>query len=572
MKTASKTEKLDQFGWSFIRSSRFWWSIAATGLVVVLTLVLSHFVFVQSYSQRHGLRLERQNAHDTLWHLALMESINRSIMQWSLPPENPVFAGEQLRGYHYLNDLIWVGVHRLTTISLVQLYLVVAPIALAGLFVISSLLLFRRISSSKIEIVCGTVLLTIGSGLAAIASTLFPNALIQQSLFWLDQPTHYGFNQQLLLALSVVNTVLWELRGKKRWWVLAFLIASLAAIKVYAVLILLPALLLGYGWWWVRGQERSVLGGWFLGGLGAAVFLLLNKGETGWPFIVYPGYFFRTMFEAGDRLNASVWELQRQVFAADHNYLRLVIHWAYAATVFYLGNFGVKVLGIVLAVVVAIKTIWLQQKMSWSPFVITLVAMVIGSCLAPALLIQKGVVWNTIQFMHFAQAPLVVLLILAWQKLGLKSFWQQTVLVLLTVLALPTTMMSVSQMRFSSEFVTFSNKDLAFLAQLSGEQFADKQILVSASLRSTALVPAFAGRSVYLTDPIIVQILGLDATERYQQVMHSEKVFCPLGFVLVDKVDGGKNSGLSAEASLVITDCDEINQASDSGQLRDSNE
>lgn len=514
-------------------------AVFQTLLVLVLTGILSNSIIKQSFSPSYGLLLEKQTSHDTIWHLALMGSLDRAVTEFKLVPENPVYSGQSLKGYHYFNDLLWVLVHKGTGVSIEILYLFVAPVALSFLFVISSLWLMQTVSENKATKLLGTILLTVGAGLAAFAPLIFKEAVVHQSLFWLDQPTHYIVNQQLLLSLTMVNLVLVLLfkqlhkkaanrslkKSLKYIGAFSCLLALLAVTKVYAVLILVPAVGLGFGWRWLQGKDRDIFFGWVLGTTAAISLLLLNTGETGWPFIWSPGWFFKSLFESGDRLNAGVWELERQVFAQHNNLPRLIIHWGYAAIVFYIGNFGIKLLGFAFGTWLLARNIISSTHKKSTFFIMTLLFLALGSLTAPALFVQKGVIWNTIQFMHFAQAPLVVLLVLGIERLQIETIWKHSMLVTLILISLPTTLLSVYQQQTVRDYFYASPTTLEKVSSLSALP-AETTVIVDKPIANTAVVPAFAHRSVYYTDPIITEILELHTGDRHQNIFEKDD-FCP---------------------------------------------
>lgn len=468
---------------------------------LICSVLLASFVFLQRVPDFGGeLVLQKYGASDAFWHLALMKFLARAV-----PPENPVVAGEVLRGYHYFTDLFMAGVHKSSNLSLELLSFWLAPVLLAGLWAASAWNFFRSVLGSQKFAKAATTLLVLGSGFHWLAGWFFPQAGKLESVFWLDQPTNYALNLQLLLSLGLLPLIAWLLMEKKlRWIALVILTGALAGIKVYAAVLVIPALLFASFIEWRKTRDQLLAASAVGGGALAAAILASSPSLLGFPFFWAPGWFIRSLYEAGDRLNYPTWEIHRQLFGQTKNWPRLGIHWLTGITTFFVGNFGTKLIGLW----------WLPKRALSSRVDIFFAFLLLGSVLAPMLFLQKGIVWNSVQFLHYAQLPLVYFLATGLQKWGRKGIF---VLVTAVLLSLPGTFLSSwrnlnphNYLRYDSSFVS-SLQQLPQIAQSSW-------LIVGPSLYDTSVVPALSGLPVYWANGGISDILGLPTQEFRAQV------------------------------------------------------
>lgn len=494
--------------------------------ILISTIVLSSFSFLQTSDPTTGLTFHFENHHDALWHLALMNAVNRS-----LPPQNPLLEGERLVGYHYVNDLFWVGVSKLTGISFLTMYLKISPVILAGFFSLTTLVLFQKICKEDILVFIGAGIALLGSGFAYVVPFLSQSSRFSQSVFWLDQPIHLGINQQLLLSLSIVNIVLLLIvkSYKKNWLLIGLLSGGVMAIKVYASLALMVVFLIVAIWQFVQHKQVDFLKIAFTTVIFALPFVLLIGNTQGFPFLFEPGWFFKTMFESGERLNLPRWEMMRLDAMVNHSWHRVIILWSSAFVIFFLGNFGLKILGIF-----ALPYI-LRHEKTTDVFWWLLTILVVFCCAMPTLFLQKGVVWNTIQFLPYCFIPLVMLLVKGIDVSMTSQKKKIAVLIMIIVLSLPATVMTLFADFQKTSFISVSSvlaTDIQKLNEIKG-----KTILLDAELQKTSLIPALSNQTVYVADQSVLSILGMPHEERRQysldvelgkQVCSSDQVFVTL--------------------------------------------
>lgn len=514
------------------------WVVVAV-LTILGAVALSSFTWRQQADLTRDVVIHRLNAHDALWHIALIESLSQGV-----PPANPLLAGEPLQGYHYFNDVVWMVVHQLTAIPVALLYLQVAPVVLAGLFSFTTVQLFRAVFARKGLAYGGAALSIFGANLVYAAPIFFPAAIPNQYVFWLDQPVHLGINQQLLLSLSVLNLILWLWwqNQAKYWQLIGGLLGILVSIKIYAALLLFPAVsLVGVVEWWREKKHLAILVV-LLGAAIAGPLLVLTGNQNGFPFIWEPGWFFKTMFESSDHLNYPRWEIIRQGAVQQGAWLKLAVLWLFAVVVFLVGNFGVKIVGVVTVPLLLRRWRRLDHLTWW--LLVSLV--VIGSLLVPSLVLQKGVAWNTIQFLPYAYVPLVLLLVKGMEFLVKSSRWQASLLITALIVSVPTTLQTMAANLQPEMYTTIPASITQPLLEL--RQRRPTQIYVGSSLSRYSLVPAVSGQAVYRADPTMLTILALDQPERVAKMSDLEMGFdnCQAGAVFVQ---------LKNERELQVLEC-----------------
>lgn len=508
---------------SLFRLDRQKLTIWLVSLLVVLvgTIGMCSFLFRQQTNLAGDVRLHYFTTHDSLWHIALMTTLKQGF-----PPENPIYAGEPLTGYHYFHDALLVGVHLLTGISLWNLYLWVSPVVLAAGIAASAIWLGRTLKWSWSESWLLSLLVTTGSGLAWFGSW-WHQVSFRQSLYWLDQPVQLLINQQLGLSLLVLILVLGWFKNRHhwQWWIgLGLLAGSLAGIKVYAAGIVLPALLVVGLWEAVWRKRLSTLWMSLVSLLVASSIMYLNPSHLGWPFIWAPGWFIKTMFESGSHLNYPTWEIHRLLFIETSNYPRLIWKWATGGAYFFAGNFGLKILGLALLPF----AVWIGERKRLNKFlnseefvhVLLWSLLVGGSFLAPTLFIQKGIVWNTIQFLHYAAVPLCLLLIWSIRHLTTNQNIRLSLLAAVWVLSTPTTLMTMinnSDQQFD-DFLIIRADTIYQWQQFRNQIDGEATVMLEPQGASNALGVILLEQPLYWADPTILAILGLDDPARPEHV------------------------------------------------------
>jgi hypothetical protein len=246
--------------------------------------------------------------------------------------------------------------------------------------------------------------------------------------------------------------------------------------------------------------------------------LLVSQLQPGsGSFIWQPGWFLKTMMESADRVNYPTWELQRQTYVFEHNIPRLIQLWLTAFLVFFIGNMGIRIFGLVSV----IRDTLMVRKLFSYVTLFMLVIVVLGALL-PLLLLQKGVVWNSIQFIYYTLFVMNIFTAMFIDSIANKKIRIATVITLV-LLTLPTTIHTLSVYYKNylkpDSYLLISHDELealSFIKQLP----SDSKVL--ADYHDTSYVSAMSGKSVYYADETQASILLLPL-DRGDDVV---RVFC----------------------------------------------
>lgn len=483
--------------------------------VILGTLVLSSFSLKQKADLNDRIIIHQENEHDAFWHIALISSIKRT----GIPPENPVFSGHLLKNYHYFNDLLLAIVSKLTGISIFWLYLRFAPFLLALLFVLTTFILMKKFFNNTFLSVFATSFSLFGAGFSWVAPLFFPKAGNHQSVFWLDQPIRYGINQQLLLSLVLINVlfILEFSKNKHKWLFSGVILGILSAVKIYGSIVMIAAFVVVSI---LNFKDRGIFArikALFVAALIFALVVLNTQNKAGFPFIWAPGWFIRTMFEAEDRLNFSTWEIHRQLFVQKNNILRLIFHFGWGALIFYLGNFGVKIFGVIAfpLFLKSYKSLSAEKRYIFA----LLFSTIIISLLFPMFFIQKGVVWNSIQFMHYASVPLVILLVWSTNRTIKNNLFKATIFIFMLLLSLPTNFLTIMKDMKNNSYNVY---DRAIINRTLKSCQTKRVLILGNKLNTNSFIPAICERSVFFADKVQNDITFVDSSEREKIIQKIE--------------------------------------------------
>jgi len=263
------------------------------------------------------------------------------------------------------------------------------------------------------------------------------------------------------------------------------------------------------------------------------VYLPSNAGSS--EFLKWqPWWYIRTMVVVPDRLNWIDLEFRRQHYATRgtwRGFIRSLQMEGTAFMIFLLGNLGMRVIGL-----------WeffknLVKGVRISTFNFFFMVCVVSSFVAPLLFLQKGVAWNTIQFMQyflffFGFLGAITAEEIASSKRGLAK---TLLIMVIVILSIPTVLGNVAGFSPGRAFSRLPYPELEALKELKNlsgredviltfprEEFAHMAYEVPIPLYawdSTAYVSFFGQRRTYLTDEGQAEILGYPREERLKEVI-----------------------------------------------------
>lgn len=479
------------------------------GILLAAVIASGYFTYFSGLDSNGRLKLIGGNSHDGLWHLALINSLKKSV-----PPENPIYANTKVQNYHYLTDIFVVISSKFTNISEIDLYFKIIEPFFIILFSSTAFLLISKLTNNKFFSYFGVLFIVLSGNLFYIAKLFYPSAYSNPSVFWVDEFVTKMVNPQLLFSYIVILTILYlilvyeKISNYNFVFLVSILGASLLGIKSYGFVIILLSLFLLILFQVIKTEYEFIkltLGLAFAG----LVFYLTSNISKGSIFILSPLWFIKSMFETPDHLAYSVWELKRQTYLQHNNYLRIGQLYLEGLILFILGNLGGRLIGIF---AILDK---LDKRKKTVVYLLSFISIV--SIVLPLVFIQKGVAWNSIQFFYYAVLALGILTIITlhniykhYKKIGIilaALIWFS----LLPGIFYQATQYNPNQ---AQEFVS--------LGVLNGLNFLKGQpggvVLLSPNFAQDSLVPAITGKTAFLADETILSIQLIDFNARKMEM------------------------------------------------------
>lgn len=394
---------LSKYKFNAFKSWQIFISNKTLSALIVIGILTSGFInFPSGYLYKDGLHFWSSQGHDGLWHIASMEAIKKSI-----PPQNSAFAGEPLYNYHYLVDVLMGEFLRIFPFfSSLDLYFRFFPIIFSLLIGISVFAFVTRWQDNqKIGYLAIFFTYFVGSFGYIVTFIRSGNIFGGETTFWaaqqntlLGNPPHAISHG--LLAAFFLSFLIYLMERKIIWVVISFLIGStLAGFKVSGGFVMLMGLGAASLVDFINRRKFLTLILSFSLGLSN---LLIFKWMTsnGSAFLMFlPWWFVRTMIV--DKLGWIDHELKRQHYISRgtwHAYLRVLQLELVAFTIFIVGNLGMRILGVFELIRKFIKSRSTSLK---DPIEVMLVASMLTGLVIPLLFVQRGLIYNNIQFMQY---------------------------------------------------------------------------------------------------------------------------------------------------------------------------
>lgn len=475
-----------------------------------------------------GLAFWGVNGYDGIWHTSLISELSQYF-----PPQNPGFAGEALKNYHFLADLFMAQIHNFSRIPILDLYFRFLPLLLTVLLNLLIFIFVRAWSKSK-KIACWAVFFTsIVGSFGYLPQLIGHGSNNWETAFWGVQPASAFLNPPFALSLIILMTGLFLLyympkkTGRSYFFIISLVFGSLIGFKVYAGLIILATLLLLGLWQLVRERNKQFLIVFFLSlAFSLLVYLPTGKGTTG--FMVFePWWFIRTMVQAPDRLNWPGLELRRQTYVLIDDFISLAFLEFFTFLIFVIGNLGVRFIGFFSFAKRFLKGELIDRFL----ILASLVAFV-----PPIFFVQKAVPWNSIQFFYYFIFLSSFFAAFAFDWLLKKArflFLKLFIIIIFVCLALPstlktiywfnaptpTTLLEAGELEGLEFLRTHSQKREIILTfpYSSYEQRKYKEPPVPMTHYNSPYVSFFTGRRVFLEDQNAATILGYDLEGRLTQ-------------------------------------------------------
>lgn len=489
-------------------------------LIILLgSLIWSLTMIRNGLNYSYGVGFWGANGHDGVWHLALSESLSAGRF------ENPIFAGEALKNYHFGFDLMLALINQITKIPINYLYFQILPpiFALAiGLFVYLFIWNWR---GSRTEAIWATAFVYFSGGFGFLITFLRDGVFTGESMFWSQQAASTLINPPFAMSLIFILLGLIFLQKYQKsysLWHMAYSIVCfglLIQIKVYAGLLVLGGLFCASLFELIT-NHKSLITKIFLGTLilSMAIFLPFNKNPQ--SMIVWqPFWFLETMMSYSDRLGWERFYSAMTTYKMGHIWFKGILAYAAAFVIFVVGNMGLRVIGFY-----AIKRAKIDSLL------VFIVSICIGGVIIPMFFVQNGTPWNTIQFFYYYLFFFAVLAGIVMSQIKSKSKY-----IVFAIFAIFSSWSTLQHYLPKMPQAIISNDEIEALNFLLREPEgivltypfdSDKAKAANNNpprplyfYDSTAYVSAFSGKQVFLEDEVNLNIMGYDWKSRRNEVL-----------------------------------------------------
>jgi hypothetical protein len=519
----------------------FWGLFKQKLLMVFLlvgTLVEGFINFPSGFLYKTGHLYWSAQGHDGLWHVAVIEAIKQNF-----PPQNPLYAGESLYNYHYFSDIITAQFSRLFPFfATLDLYYRYFPFLIAFLMGLAAFTFLTTWTKNKTIGILGIFFTYFVGGFGYLVLAIQGRGFFGgETIFWAAQgntiignPPHafcYVFLPAFLLAFY------YFLKEKTPlFFIICFLLGGfLLGFKVSSAVVLLVGLSFASLFALMSRKDISIVFLTALIGLSNfAIFKTITK--AGESFLIFqPWWFIRTMIVVPDRVNWLDLELRRQFYLAKGGAratLRIIEFESIAFFLFLVGNLGTRVIGFWQVGKMFLKKTVFNDRVQTVIFFGLLTAFLI-----PLFFIQKGVVYNLIQFMQYFLlffGFLAAISLYNFLSLFKNKFIKVFIFILFFILSVPTVIGNLVEFYGKNPLAMVSNQELAALEFLKANS-TDQDIILTKPFDpyskglyqsqpwpiyawdSSGYVSAYTTRQTYVTDEGQMHILGINPEERIKK-------------------------------------------------------
>ncbi len=514
------------------------------GAFAILSSLTLAFTLTFSWIHSNGdLIFQAGQLHDSAWHIALTNKLVENI-----PPEHPSNYELVVTNYHYFYNLILASWNKLFSISIPLAYFQFMPVITSLLLCAAAVCLGKRLGGKVFS--AFLVFLTFFTGSFAYLIPLFiPGNRWHESSFWVSQTFNMMLNPQLILSLALLYSIVlltFLISAKKKvhrkhYFVLIFLISTSLGLKSYAFVV--TSIIFGL----FVLQQAVLKKSWKV--LLLIPSLLLFSLPTIWlvtgfdsnSFIFLPLWFIDSMVESPDRLNYITWAFLFDHYVYKQRWFHLIWLRARQIAIFYVGNLGIRSVGLFTPLLAFLFKFKLRKiyYMVFFSFVV--------SSIIPLLFIQRGVVWNTIQFWYYslllANILSAKLFSYAYSELTNKNLARNLgrliMIIAIIGLSIPTYLQVVKIKFFNTE--TFNSSELKLMNTIS----EDDHVLVHPGLGryyQTSIISAFTNASMIYANPVQLKVAGMNFDDNEDELIN-----------LIEKEPDLINSTYSKLKPIVIT-------------------
>ncbi len=493
--------------------------------IIFLVLIWSFPLIRSGLPTKYGLGFWGPNGHDAIWHLGLTQSILNG-----LPFKHPTLAGQVLTNYHFGYDLILALLHLITRLPLTFLYFQILPPIIALTILILSHKLYIKTFNTTKGVWFSLFFIVMTGSLGFIVSAIKHQPLGGESAFWANQAISTLINPPFATSLIfILVTILLILKRQKSFldYLFIFILPAITLwFKVYGGLFLVTII----GFWTItqiitnpKSIKKIILPAF----IGTLAFIVSIKALTGSQSLIVfkPFWFITNMFIFTDRVGWLKFGQALTTYLQSTN-PKLFIALPVALFIFYLGNFGIRIIS-----VFSLKHLNSHNRNLLIPLWLTIIVF----SLIPLFIIQKGTPWNSIQFLYY---PLFFTAFLSGSffinlnptlkfsnfKLKIKNL----VIMIIIMMTIPTTISTLSYYTPKIPHAILPWEEVKALQFLSRQPKGDiitppfnphlkdtyNNPIPLFAYTDTAYVVAFSGKTTYLADTMNLDISGYNYQQR----------------------------------------------------------
>lgn len=366
-------------------------------IVIFIGTIFQSLIMIRSgWVYDFGIGFWGPTGHDMVWHQALVNQLINTV-----PPQNPILAGESLQGYHYFYDLLITNTFRLTQISILDLLYRFYPVMFSVFLGIGTVCLLGRITKNKVVALISLYFVYFAGSFGWIVTYFRDKIFSGESVFWVNQPVSMNLNPPFAISLILMIAIILLVtifRLRKSVWcsiLMVLLIGTLVEFKVYAGVVVLGGMFLMVLVEILFRKNFEYLKIFFVSAIvSVLLFISQNRGAIG-LLVWSPFWFIDSMIDFSDRVGWAKLSSARTSYFGRGEWLKFISIEGLSLIIFIFGNLGLRIVSF-------LKTKDLLKKHFWQtteyPFMLFIGFV---SLIIPIFLIQKGNPWNTIQFLYY---------------------------------------------------------------------------------------------------------------------------------------------------------------------------
>ena len=503
----------------FINAKKLFSSNVLLLLVLAIGIISQSWIhFNSAINSTAGISFPTQPFHDAVFHLSFIGELKNHF-----PPQNPLFAGAPLKNYHYLTDFLIAGISSVLPFSLFNLYFRLLPIFISLYYGLAAYALVSKFTTEKWTRNLA-VFFAYFVGPFTYFIPLFKSGPWSANSFMLDQPFDFSFNSQSLfsLVLLFIGFLLiceYKVQKNKNLIYLSAIVFSASfGFKSFVSILGIIAFLNTSIYTSLLKRDFNFLKGFVLGILIfiASFFLLVNNFNNGLRFS--PGWTLKRMVEDSDRLYLPDLTLREQHYQSKGNVLRIAQINIEEILIYTFGNLGIRTIGFLYLI------FYLRKPFNIPTEIVFGIAIVLSGLFIPITFNLGESAYNIIQFGVYSLAVLSIFSAVAIENIRKKVMFLKNqlpflgLIIILIILAIPANIKTFIERANYSRFL-ISQDELLTIDFLKANSTNSSVILLypSNTNNSYAYISALSGRKVFLSDRVMVEIMGLPFLQREKQ-------------------------------------------------------